>query len=165
MSLSETGLIGLFHTYAPLGEFRRGVRIFKRFSAMAREFKRSDRVGDAIQRNVAQLIQQEIRDPRIGMVNINDVVVTRDLAYAKVYVTFVGSESDEESVEAAKLLNKASGFLRAQLSKEMNMRSTPRLTFYYDKTAVYGQALSHLIDKAVASDRKADSETDDGEEG
>jgi ribosome-binding factor A len=46
---------------------------------MAREFKRSDRVGDAIQRNVAQLIQQEVRDPRIGMVNINDVVVTRDL--------------------------------------------------------------------------------------
>lgn len=130
---------------------------------MAREFKRSDRVGDAIQRNVAQLIQQEIRDPRIGMVNINDVVVTRDLAYAKVYVTFVGSESDEESIEAAKLLNKASGFLRAQLSKEMNMRSTPRLTFYYDKTAVHGQALSHLIDKAVASDRKA--EDSDGEEG
>jgi ribosome-binding factor A len=132
---------------------------------MAREFKRSDRVGDAIQRNVAQLIQQEIRDPRIGMVNINDVVVTRDLAYAKVYVTFVGSESDEESVEAAKLLNKASGFLRAQLSKEMNMRSTPRLTFYYDKTAVHGQALSHLIDKAVASDRKAEPEAGDGEEG
>lgn len=132
---------------------------------MAREFKRSDRVGDAIQRNVAQLIQQEIRDPRIGMVNINDVVVTRDLAYAKVYVTFVGSESDEESIEAAKLLNKASGFLRAQLSKEMNMRSTPRLTFYYDKTAVHGQALSHLIDKAVASDRKAEPEADDGEEG
>lgn len=130
---------------------------------MAREFKRSDRVGDAIQRNVAQLIQQEIRDPRIGMVNINDVVVTRDLAYAKVYVTFVGSEGDEESIEAAKLLNKASGFLRAQLSKEMNMRSTPRLTFYYDKTAVHGQALSHLIDKAVASDRKA--EDSDGEEG
>lgn len=130
---------------------------------MAREFKRSDRVGDAIQRNVAQLIQQEIRDPRIGMVNINDVVVTRDLAYAKVYVTFVGSECDEESIEAAKLLNKASGFLRAQLSKEMNMRSTPRLTFYYDKTAVHGQALSHLIDKAVASDRKA--EDSDGEEG
>lgn len=129
---------------------------------MAREFKRSDRVGDAIQRNVAQLIQQEIRDPRIGMVNINDVVVTRDLAYAKVYVTFVGSEGDEESIEAAKLLNKASGFLRAQLSKEMNMRSTPRLTFYYDKTAVHGQALSHLIDKAVASDRKA--EDSDGEE-
>lgn len=132
---------------------------------MAREFKRSDRVGDAIQRNVAQLIQQEIRDPRIGMVNINDVVVTRDLAYAKIYVTFVGSESDEESVEAAKLLNKASGFIRAQLSKEMKMRSTPRLTFYYDKTAVHGQALSYLIDKAVASDRHADEDVSTDDEG
>ena len=125
---------------------------------MAREFKRSDRVGDAIQRNLAQLIQREIRDPRIGMVNINDVVVTRDLAYAKVYVTFVGCESDEESEAAAKLLNKAAGFLRTQMSREMKMRSTPKLTFYYDKTAVHGQALSHLIDRAVESDRQAGDE-------
>ena len=74
---------------------------------MPREFTRSDRVSDAIQRLLAQLIPQEIRDPRIGMVNINDVTVTRDMAFAKVYVTFVGNDSDEQGVEGAKRLNGA----------------------------------------------------------
>mgnify|MGYP000214470316 CR=1 FL=1 len=121
---------------------------------MAREFKRADRVADAIQRNLAQLIQFEVRDPRVGMVNINDVTVTRDMAYAKVYVTFVDLESDEDAETSAKALNNAAGYLRSQLAKLLDMRTTPRLQFLYDKTSVKGQQLSSLIDKAVAADRK-----------
>lgn len=127
---------------------------------MAREFKRTDRLGDAIQRILAQLIQMEIRDPRIGMVNINDVDVTRDLSIARVFVTFVGKETDEECDKAAKALNNASGFLRSQLAKQLDIRVTPRLTFVYDKTSVRGQHLSQLIDKAVKQDRGADSGID-----
>ncbi len=121
---------------------------------MAREFKRADRVADAIQRNLAQLIQFEIRDPRVGMVNINDVTVTRDMAYAKVFITFVDLENDEEAEESAKALNNAAGFLRSQLAKLLDMRTTPRLQFLYDKTSVKGQQLSNLIDKAMEADRK-----------
>lgn len=121
---------------------------------MAREFKRADRVADAIQRNLAQLIQFEIRDPRVGMVNINDVTVTRDMAYAKVFITFVDLESDEEAEESAKALNNAAGYLRSQLAKLLDMRTTPRLQFLYDKTSVKGQQLSNLIDKAMEADRK-----------
>ena len=128
---------------------------------MAREFKRADRVADAIQRNLAQLIQFEIRDPRVGMVNINDVTVTRDMAYAKVFVTFVDREGDEEAEESAKALNNAAGYLRTQLAKELAMRTTPRLKFIYDKTSVNGQVLSSLIDKAVASDRSREDDTSD----
>ncbi len=124
---------------------------------MAREFKRADRVADAIQRNLAQLIQFEVRDPRVGMVNINDVTVTRDMAYAKVFVTFVDRENDEEAEASAKALNNAAGYLRTQLAKLLDMRTTPRLQFLYDKTSVKGQHLSSLIDKAVAADRKNDS--------
>ncbi len=120
---------------------------------MAREFKRTDRLGDAIQRILAQLIQFEVRDPRIGMVNINDVVVTRDLSLAKVYVTFVGKDSEQDSEQAAEALNKAAGFLRSQLARELDIRTTPRLQFFYDKTSVRGQQLSQLIDKAVREDR------------
>jgi ribosome-binding factor A len=131
---------------------------------MAREFKRADRVADAIQRNLAQLIQFEVRDPRVGMVNINDVSVTRDMAYAKVFVTFVDLESDEEAEASAKALNNAAGYLRTQLAKLLDMRTTPRLQFLYDKTSVKGQHLSSLIDKAVAADRKNESgdESDEG---
>lgn len=121
---------------------------------MPREFTRSDRVSDAIQRLLGQLIPQQIRDPRIGMVNINDVTVTRDMAYAKVYVTFVGAENEAESLAAASILNKASGFLRTFLAKELSMRTVPKLQFIYDKTAVRGQQLSSLIDRAIAQDRE-----------
>lgn len=121
---------------------------------MPREFTRSDRVSDAIQRLLGQLIPQEIRDPRVGMVNINAVTVTRDMAYAKVYVTFVGSQSEESSQEAAAVLNKASGFLRTFLAKELSMRTVPKLQFIYDKSAIRGQELSFLIDRAIAEDRE-----------
>lgn len=118
---------------------------------MPREFTRSDRVSDAIQRILGQVIAQEIRDPRIGLVNINAVTVTRDMAYAKVYVTFVGAD-EAESLAAASVLNKASGFLRGFIAKELIMRSVPKLQFIYDKTAIRGQELSYLIDRAMKED-------------
>jgi ribosome-binding factor A len=121
---------------------------------MPREFTRSDRVSDAIQRLLAQVIPAEIRDPRVGMLNINEVTVTRDMAFAKVYVTFVDANDEQESVRAAEILNKASGFLRTFLAKELSMRTVPKLQFIYDKTAIKGQALSSLIDKAIAQDRQ-----------
>lgn len=137
---------------------------------MPREFTRSDRVSDAIQRLLGQLIPAEIRDPRIGMVNINAVTVTRDMAYAKVYVTFVGMQDEQASQEAAAVLNKASGFLRTFLAKELSMRTVPKLQFIYDKSAIRGQELSFLIDRAIAEDREhhqdddSESDTDSGAE-
>lgn len=129
---------------------------------MPREFTRSDRVSDAIQRILGQVITQEIRDPRIGLVNINAVTVTRDMAYAKVYVTFVGSD-EAESLAAAAVLNKASGFLRTFIAKELIMRSVPKLQFVYDKTAIRGQEISFLIDRAMKEDSQHahDDETGD----
>ncbi len=119
---------------------------------MAREFGRTERLQDEIQRILAHAVQFETRDPRIGMANINDVVVTRDLSIAKVYVTFLGKESDEECEKSAAALNHAAGFFRSIVAKELAIRITPRLQFYYDRTAVKGQALSHLIDSAIAED-------------
>src|SRR3954471_14399808 len=119
---------------------------------MPREFTRSDRVSDAIQRILGQVIAQEVRDPRIGLVNINAVTVTRDMAYAKVFVTFVGAENEQESLAAAAVLNKASGFLRGFIAKELIMRSVPKLQFIYDKTAIRGQELSYLIERAIKED-------------
>ena len=120
---------------------------------MAREFKRTDRVADALQRSVSQFIQQEIRDPRIGMVNVNDVNVTRDFAYAKIFVTFVGRETEEECEAALAVLNKAAGFLRTLVAKDMDLRTTPRLQFVYDKTTIRGNKLASLIERAVADDQ------------
>lgn len=136
---------------------------------MAREFARTDRVADAIQRILATAIAQEVRDPRVGMVNINDVTVTRDMAHAKVFVTFVGkgSTDDENNSECEKsleVLNHASGFLRGVVAKELNMRVTPRLHFVYDQTSIRGQQLSSLIDKAIAEDATHSDDTESGSE-
>jgi len=121
---------------------------------MAREFKRTDRLGDAIQRSLAQLIQQEIRDPRVGMVNVNDVKVSRDLANAKVYIAFVGRDDDESCEEGTEALNNAAGFLRSQMSRDLNVRMTPRLRFIYDRTALNGNRMNKLIKDAIESDEQ-----------
>ncbi|GAB1261452.1 30S ribosome-binding factor RbfA [Aurantivibrio plasticivorans] len=121
---------------------------------MPKDFSRSLRVADQIQRSLAQLIQTEIADPRIGIININEVDVSPDYANATVYFTLINSEDPVQIDQSISILNKASGFLRGQLAKSLNSRTTPRLHFKYDKTSVAGQKLSSLIDKAVAKDKK-----------
>jgi ribosome-binding factor A len=132
---------------------------------MAKEYTRSDRVADAVQRSLAQLIPAEIRDPRVGMVNINSVDVARDLTLAKVYVTFVGETSPKACQESVAILNKAASFLRTLVGRDLTVRSTPRLQFYYDESSVRGQVLSNLIDRAVAADKsnRRDSAADEQE--
>lgn len=120
---------------------------------MPREFKRSDRVADAIQRSLAHIIQMEVRDPRLGMVNINAVAVSRDLSLAKVYVTFVGQGGEVEDEEKVAVLNKAASFIRGLMARDINIRVTPRLVFMYDKSVVRGQRMTDLIDRALSSDR------------
>lgn len=131
---------------------------------MPREFKRADRVADAVQRSLAQIIQQEVRDPRLGMVNVNSVSVSKDLAIAKVYVTFVGIDSSEDAEASVKILNNASSYVRNLMAKDLNIRTTPKLLFYFDKSTVQSQQLSNLIDKAVAKDKAQHQQDDDGTE-
>ncbi|GGX85349.1 ribosome-binding factor A [Litchfieldella qijiaojingensis] len=118
-----------------------------------REFKRTDRVADQLQQELAVLIQREIKDPRLGMVTVSGVTVSRDLAYADVYVTLLG-ENDLERIRAnLKVLKRAAGFLRTQVARRIKLRHVPELRFHYDETLVRGRRLSSLIEEAVASDR------------
>ena len=131
---------------------------------------RAQRVADQIQREIAVLIQTEVNDPRIGMVSVTAVEVSRDLSYAKIYVTVLNSLSDGGAVtsstlsapgqldkleidENLKVLNNATGFLRSLLAKRLILRSVPKLRFYYDGSVERGRHLSELIDKAIAADR------------
>lgn len=131
---------------------------------MPREFTRKDRVSDALQRELAELIREEIRDPRLAMANITAVEVNRDLANAKVYVTFVGNHSEDEGLQATEVLNGASGFLRTRVAKRMQMRTTPRLRFIYDQSGKRGQDLTALIEHAVHNDKMRQVDSDTSEE-
>ncbi|WP_448566077.1 30S ribosome-binding factor RbfA [Thalassotalea ganghwensis] len=126
---------------------------------MAREFARTDRVGQEIQKEVAMIIQREVKDPRLGMVTVSAVEVTRDLAYAKIYVTFFTLEGQnvDQSVD---ILNEAAGFIRTLLAKRIKARIMPQLRFIYDKSMVEGVRMSTLVDKAVAEDKKKSGHTD-----
>jgi ribosome-binding factor A len=122
---------------------------------MAREFARTDRVAQEIQKEVAMIIQREVKDPRLGMVTVNAVEVTRDLAYAKIFVTFFTLEGQNVD-QSAEILNEAAGYIRTLLAKRIKARIMPELRFVYDKSMVEGVRMSSLVDKAVASDKHLD---------
>jgi|TARA_R110000772_G_scaffold184612_1_gene295625 ribosome-binding factor A len=127
-----------------------------------KEFSRTARIADFLKRELGSFIQKELRDPRLGMVSVIDAEVSRDMSHAKIYVTVMGKDSAEEAKESLDVLNKASGFLRSQVAKINNARTTPQLRFYYDSSINRGQHISKLIQDAVASDRSRYPE-DDGE--
>ncbi|MBI5461935.1 MAG: 30S ribosome-binding factor RbfA [Gammaproteobacteria bacterium] len=118
---------------------------------MPRDFPRTRRIGEQMQRELAALIRTEVKDPRVGMVTVSAVEVTRDLAHAKVFVTVLGDETARHDSLTA--LNKAAGFLRHELGQRMLTRTVPQLRFVYDESIEHGSRLSALIDAAVASDR------------
>lgn len=122
---------------------------------MAKEFSRTQRIGDQMQRELALLIQREVKDPRLGLITITAVEVSRDLSHAKVFITIMGKDDDEDSVKAnLRILNDAGGFLRMQLGKAMKLRTVPQLHFNFDASVRRGVELTSLIERAVAEDRK-----------
>ncbi|MBD1390699.1 30S ribosome-binding factor RbfA [Neiella sp. HB171785] len=128
---------------------------------MAKAFKRTDRVSQQVKKSIAMILQREIKDPRIGMVTVSDVEVSRDLAYAKVYVTFL-FDDDEAIKTGMKALKEAAGYIRSLLGSEVKMRLTPELQFIYDNSLVEGMRLSNVVSSAVKEDaRKRGDNTDD----
>ena len=122
---------------------------------MKKTSQRARRIGDEIQRELADLLRNEVKDPRVGPVTVTSVEVSPDLSHAKVFVTdLAGSEHASESVLA---LERTAGFLRSELAHRIRMYSVPQLHFAYDDSIESGMRLSQLIDEAVASDRKPDS--------
>ena len=117
---------------------------------MARDFSRTDRVGSQMQRELAQLVRDELDDARLGMVTIQAVKVVRDFSHATVYFTQLGSSMAERETERA--LNEAAPFLRHELRHRLNIRTIPQLHFVYDRSIEDGARLSALIDEAVESD-------------
>lgn len=128
---------------------------------MPKESSRGRKIGDLIQRELAVLVQREIKDPRIGMVTINEAKVSRDLAYSDVYFTVLPSENTE-IVE--QVLNDASGFLRSQLAKVLSTRTTPKLRFHYDNTIESGARMNQAIDNALARDESQRDNQDENQD-
>jgi ribosome-binding factor A len=120
---------------------------------MAQEFSRTERVRHQLQREIAMILQREIKDPRVSMVTVSDVEVSRDLAYAKVYVTFLQDDKNQVK-QALKVLNEASGFIRSLLGKRIKARIVPQLKFHHDASLNEGIRMGKLVAEARERDKK-----------
>ena len=117
---------------------------------MTNPFKRTDRIAEMMQRILAQIIQQEMKNRDFpNFITISAVTVARDLSHAKVYFTVF----NDDPIETALKLNNAAGYLRSILAKSMTLRTVPQLHFIYDESIEYGKRLSRLIDDVNNTDK------------
>ncbi len=119
---------------------------------MPKDYPRSIRIAEQIQRELADVIRTELKDPRVGMITITEVQVSPDHAYAKIFFTVLGDAARVEATLGG--LRSAAGFLRSQLAHRIKLRSVPHLQFAYDKSVEHGATLSRLIDEAVGGGSK-----------
>ncbi|AKP34112.1 30S ribosome-binding factor RbfA [Yersinia aleksiciae] len=123
---------------------------------MAKEFSRSQRVSQEMQKEIALILQREIKDPRVGMATVSGIELSRDLAYAKVFVTFLNvltDNADPDTVKnGIKALQDASGYIRTLLGKAMRLRIVPELTFAYDNSLIEGMRMSNLVTNVIKND-------------
>ena len=124
---------------------------------MSHEFARAERIGAEMRRLLAVLVHDELRDPRVGMVTIQEVRVSRDLAHAKVYFTCL---DEARASETGRILRHSGGYLRRRLGQLMKVRTIPELEFTFDRSVAEGNRLSALIDRAVAEDRARHDDAD-----
>ena len=122
----------------------------------SKSYPRSNRVAHQIQRALSELIRREVRDPRLGMVTLTEVQVSKDLSYAKVFYSVLGAEK----AQAQEILDEAADMLRGPVGRALGLRHSPELRFVNDQLIESGAKLSALIQKAVKDDVKRHVEDD-----
>jgi ribosome-binding factor A len=120
---------------------------------MPREFSRSQRMAEQLRRDLAELVNEELKDPRMGFLSFTAVKLSRDLSDAVIYCSVMEADKKDETLET---LNRAAGFLRTKLSKIIRARTVPSLKFVNDDSIERGSAMEDLIRKAVDSDKYDD---------
>ena len=119
---------------------------------MAKEFERTQRVSHYLHEELARLLQNTVRDPRVQHVNLTGVEVSRDLSHAKVFFTLISEVTSEERTEISAVLSKVSGFLRSELAKQSSMRTVPRISFRFDESVGRGRDMESLLQEARRAD-------------
>jgi len=112
---------------------------------MPREFLRHQRVSRQLQRELAEVLQREVKDPEIGFVTVSDVEVTKDLAVAKVFISVLTTQADDNKAASIIALNRASNYIHGVVSKRMRMRMVPELRFFLDESIEQGIKMDALL--------------------
>ena len=125
---------------------------------MAKEFERTQRVNHYLHEELARLLQNTVRDPRVHEVNLTGVEVSRDLSHAKVFFTLMSDVTSEERAEISAVLSRVSGFLRSELAKQSSMRTVPRISFRFDESVGRGRDMESLLREVRVADAKLHGE-------
>jgi ribosome-binding factor A len=120
-------------------------------------FPRSRRIAQQIQQTLSELIRRELRDPRLGMVTLTEVRVSKDLSYAKVFFSVLGAQP----AQAQEILEAAAPMLRGPLGRALGIRHSPELRFVVDELIESGARLSSLITRAVKDDTERHVDDED----
>ena len=104
---------------------------------------KKDKMDNIIQKEVSEIIQFELKNPKIGFVTITDVDVTSDMSYAKIFVSFLGQDARKEA--GLKALNQSKGFIRSELAKRLTIRKTPKLIFQLDNSLEKGNKIEKIL--------------------
>ncbi|MDD2762212.1 MAG: 30S ribosome-binding factor RbfA [Methylomonas sp.] len=125
---------------------------------MAREFGRSQRVASEMQKELATILQREVQDTRLGFITVNEVVLSKDLAVAKIYITVLNATDDAAKHANVKVLNEISPFIRHELAKRMRLRHISELHFYYDSSFDTGMRVAELLHEVDSGKNASDTE-------
>ena len=131
---------------------------------MAKDYSRTQRIGDSLQQELARLLQFTLSDPRLKMVSVTGVDVSRDLSHAKVFFTQMGVDDAQAAAETTSALDRASGFLRSEIARTATLRTVPKLRFCFDESVGRGRDMETLIRKVRAADIELGSESDSEED-
>jgi ribosome-binding factor A len=127
---------------------------------MPREFSRSQRMAEQVRRELAEIVRDELKDPRMGFTSFTEVRMSRDLSHAVIYCSVLEPERRDETIE---LLNRAVGFFRKEIARRIRARIVPTLKFVIDDSVTRGAAMDDLISEAIESDKKHGGELADDE--
>ena len=125
---------------------------------MPREFSRSERMAEQLRRELAEIVRDEIKDPRLGFVSFTEVRMSRDLSHAVIYCSVLNAEDQAKSID---ILNRAVGFIRKEIARRIRARIVPTLKFAIDDSVMRGAAMDSLINKAIEKDNRRDDMDDD----
>ncbi|CUX96901.1 30S ribosome-binding factor RbfA [Candidatus Doolittlea endobia] len=120
---------------------------------MHKEYNRTQRIAQNMQKEIAIILQREITDLNVGMTTVSNVKVSRDLAYAKIFVTFLNDQIPEQDKTGVRMLQDAAGRIRSLLGQVMRLRVVPELTFVYDNSLMKGIRVTNLVNQVVQNDR------------
>ena len=130
---------------------------------MGRTSIKNTRINGEVQKELSRIISREIKDPRIhAMTSVTQVMVTPDLKECKAYISVLGDDQAKEDTLAG--LKSASGYIRKELARSINLRNTPEITFYIDESIEYAINMSKKIDDVLSHDRAVDLEDNDSDE-